>query len=452
MIALNLILVVFLVLLNGFFVASEFAIVKVRGTRIKQLIKEGNRRAKIAQHLITNLDPYLSATQLGITLSSLGLGWVGEPAIAKLIHPLLSILHVPATFHHLISGIIAFAIITFLHIVIGEMAPKSIAIRQAEKTTLHIARPLHWFFIIFKPTIWILNKSADVILNWLGIGLDPDQQAHTEEEIRMLVAQSHQSGIIDQVERALFDNIFDFADRVGREVMVPRVDMVCVYANDPIDKSIQTIQNSHFTRFPLCGRDKDDVLGIIHIRDLYEQLALGKKKPLIKLVRPSVLVPETMEIKDILRTLQKHRTELAIVIDEYGGTSGLVTIEDIVEEIVGEIQDEFDNEQPFFQKKKNATSIDARLLIEEVNDYFHLQIQDEDNDTIGGWFFSQIQSVPRIGSQVTYQSYQFIVQEMDQRSITRLLVRPIPEKKRNEPPIQESKKNSPQTRDSESNE
>lgn len=422
----KILLVIFLVLLNGFFVASEFAIVKVRSTRIAQLTKEGNLRAKIAQRLIGNLDAYLSATQLGITLASLGLGWVGEPAIAKLIEPLFIHFPIAVQLQHFLAAGIAFAIITFLHIVIGEMAPKSIAIRQAETTALYVARPLHLFFIILKPTIWLLNGTANLILKWLGIGLAPDQQqAHTEEEIRMLVAQSHQSGFIDQVERKLFDNIFDFADRVGREVMVPRVDMVCVYTDDPLEKSIQTIQSSHFTRFPLCGKDKDDILGIIHIRDLYEQLVLGKETPLIKLIRPCVVVPETMEIKDILRALQKHRTELAIVIDEYGGTSGLVTIEDIVEEIVGEIQDEFDNEKPFFQKKKNATSIDARLLIDEVNEYFQLDIEDEDNDTIGGWFYSQVQSVPRIGSQVTYPPYQFIVQEMDQRRITRLLVRPI---------------------------
>lgn len=423
-------LVFLLVLLNGFFVASEFAIVKVRSTRIVQLSEEGNLRAKIAQKLIAHLDAYLSATQLGITFSSLGLGWIGEPAISKLIFPLLKLLKIPSHIHHWIGGIIAFSIITFLHIVIGEMAPKSLAIRNAEQTTLYVARPLHLFFTIFKPTIWILNSAANILLKWLGIGLVTDhQQAHTEEEIRMLVEQSHKSGIIDQVELSLFDNIFDFADRVGREVMVPRVDMVCVYVNDPLEKSIQTIQNSHYTRFPLCGKDKDDILGIIHIRDLYEHLVVGKKTPLIKMIRPCILVPETMEIKDILRTLQKNKTELAIVIDEYGGTSGLVTIEDIVEEIVGEIQDEFDNEQPFFQKKKNATSIDARLLIEEVNEYFQLDIQDDDNDTIGGWFFSQIQSVPRIGSQVTYGSYQFVVQEMDQRSITRLLVRPSLQKR-----------------------
>ncbi|RAL26039.1 hypothetical protein DL897_06300 [Thermoflavimicrobium daqui] len=422
----DLLLVIFLVFLNGFFVASEFAIVKVRSTRIAQLTQQGNVQAKLAQKLIANLDAYLSATQLGITLASLGLGYVGEPALAKFLKPILSYFHLPTTFIHVVSFGISFAVITFLHIVLGEMAPKSLAIRQAESTTLWIARPLHIFFIIFRPAIWLLNHSANFILKIFGFQLERDQQqAHTEEEIRMLVEQSHESGMIDQTELSLFDNIFDFTDRVGREVMVPRINMICLYTEDSFSENLKTISESHYTRFPLCGEDKDDILGIVHIRDIYERLATGDIPILQELVRPAVLVPETMEIKDILRTLQKHRTEMAIVVDEYGGTSGLVTMEDIIEEIVGEIQDEFDDERPFFQQKGNETSIDARLLIEEVNDFFQLDIEDEDNDTIGGWIFSQLQEVPKVGAEVTYKNYLFTVQEMDHRSITRLLVKII---------------------------
>lgn len=438
---LQLLLVVFLVLLNGFFVASEFAIVKVRATRITQLVEEGNFRAKVAQKLISNLDAYLSATQLGITLASLGLGWVGEPFLAKLIEPALEYFGIPETFVHVISFAIAFSIITFLHIVIGEMAPKSLAIRRSEGTTLWIAQPLHWFFVLFKPTIWLLNGAANKILNWLGVGLVPDhQQAHTEEEIRMLVEQSHRSGMIDQTELSLFDNIFDFTDRIGREVMVPRVNMVCVFAHDPFEISIETIRKGRYTRFPLCGKDKDDIIGIIHIRDVYERMAAGETPDLSKLARSTVHVPETMEIKDILKTLQKNRTEMAIVVDEYGGTSGLITVEDIIEEIVGEIQDEFDDERPFFQKKEDATSIDAQLLIEEVNDYFKLEIEDEDNDTIGGWVFSQLQELPKKDSMVEYGGYQFIVQETVGRRVTRLLVKPIQTKTEEPVPVTEETK------------
>jgi CBS domain containing-hemolysin-like protein len=416
-------LVIFLVLLNGFFVASEFAMVRVRSTRIAQLTEEGNFRAKIAQRVLLNLDAYLSATQLGITLASLGLGWVGESVIAELLKPVLENFNLSNSVLHIISSIIAFIAITFLHIVLGEMAPKSLAIRKAEGTTLLVARPMQIFFVVFQPVIWILNHSANLILKFFGVPLEPDhQQAHTEEEIRMLVEQSHKSGMIDKTELSLFDNIFEFADRVGREVMVPRVNMVCIYVEDDLASNIEVIKESQFTRFPLCGKDKDDIIGIIHIRDVYERIIQAEDFQLSQMVRPAILVPETMEIKDILATLQKNKTEMAIVVDEYGGTSGLVTLEDIIEEIVGEIQDEFDDERPFFQQKGVETSIDARLLIEEVNDYFHTDIEDDDNDTIGGWVFSRLQEVPKVGKVVEYDGLTFTVQEMDHNSVTRLAV------------------------------
>ncbi|WP_237446580.1 hemolysin family protein [Shimazuella alba] len=416
-------LVIFLVLLNGFFVASEFAMVRVRSTRIAQLTEEGNFRAKIAQRVLLNLDAYLSATQLGITLASLGLGWVGESVIAELLKPVLQNFNLSNSVLHIISSIIAFIAITFLHIVLGEMAPKSLAIRKAEGTTLLVARPMQIFFVVFQPVIWILNHSANLILKFFGVPLEPDhQQAHTEEEIRMLVEQSHKSGMIDKTELSLFDNIFEFADRVGREVMVPRVNMVCIYVEDDLASNIEVIKESQFTRFPLCGKDKDDIIGIIHIRDVYERIIQAEDFQLSQMVRPAILVPETMEIKDILATLQKNKTEMAIVVDEYGGTSGLVTLEDIIEEIVGEIQDEFDDERPFFQQKGVETSIDARLLIEEVNDYFHTDIEDDDNDTIGGWVFSRLQEVPKVGKVVEYDGLTFTVQEMDHNSVTRLAV------------------------------
>ncbi|SFS66644.1 hemolysin family protein [Marininema halotolerans] len=425
-IAWNLFLVFFLVFLNGFFVASEFAIVKVRATRIAQLREEGHRRAKIAEKLINKMDAYLSATQLGITLASLGLGWVGEPAIAHMIViPTLHLIspNIPDLLVSTLSLTIAFVLITFLHIVLGEMAPKSLAIRQAEKTTLWVAAPLNWFYQIFYPFIFVLNSSANKALKWAGVELDPDHiQGHTEEEIRMLMAQSQKSGHIDETELSLFDNIFEFADRVAREVMVPRVDMVCLYADDSLEENLTTIREARHTRFPLCREDKDDIVGIVHIRHVYEKLLSGETPDLKELTRPSVMVPETMELKDVLRVLQQNRSEVAIVVDEYGGTAGLVTTEDIIEEIFGEIQDEFDDERPFFQKQGNETSIDARLLIEEVNDYFGCTIEDPDNDTIGGWVFSQLNEVPEVGNIVPYKQFTFKVQEIEQRSVSRLLV------------------------------
>ncbi|GGE15876.1 membrane protein [Marinithermofilum abyssi] len=419
-IILNLLLVIFLVLLNGFFVAAEFAIVKVRATRLAQL---GDKKAKIARKVVSDLDPYLSATQLGITLASLGLGWVGEPAIAHMLEPVFAYFGIPEVMVHTISFIIAFVVITFLHIVLGEMAPKSLAIRQAEGTTLWTAAPLYAFYHVFKPFIVLLNGSANLVLKWFGISETDHQQAHTEEEIRMLISQSHKSGIIDQTELALFDNVFEFSERMAREVMVPRVHMVSLYIDNSFEENWEIIKNARHTRFPLCGEDKDDIIGVVHIRDVYNCLLDEKKPSMQKLARPVISVPETMEIKDVMRNLQKNRSEMAIVVDEYGGTAGLITTEDIVEEVFGEIQDEFDNEQPHIQRiDSDEAIISPRLLIDEVNDYFQLNIEDPDNDTIGGWVFSQLEKVPEVHDQVTYDGWTFIVKEVDQRRITRLLI------------------------------
>lgn len=417
-----LLLVMFFVLLNGFFVAAEFAIVKVRSTRIAQL---EDRRGRVAQKIVANLDAYLSATQLGITLASLALGWIGEPAIVKLLTPLFAYLGMPEWMNHVVGVVIAFSLITFLHIVLGEMAPKSWAIRQAESVTLWTAKPLDWFYILFRPFIYILNSSANFILKMFGVEFNETHQAHTEEEIRMLIAQSHKSGVIDKTELALFDNVFDFSDRVAREVMVPRVKMVCLYDSQSFAENLELIKGAPHTRFPLCGRDKDDIKGIVHIRDVYQRMTDGEEPDLSGLARPVTVVPETMEVKDILRQLQKRRAGMAIVVDEYGGTAGLLTTEDIIEEIFGEIQDEFDNEQPHIMQAGQNTSIDAGLLIDDVNELLHIQIEDMDNDTIGGWLFSQLEKVPKVGDKVAFGAWLFTVEEMDQLRISRILVSPI---------------------------
>jgi CBS domain containing-hemolysin-like protein len=417
----NLALIVFLVLLNGFFVASEFAIVKVRSTRIAQV---ENHRGKVAQKVLANLDAYLSATQLGITLASLGLGWVGEPAIAKMLEPVLHYFGLPDLALHAISFAIAFSIITFLHIVIGEMAPKSMAIRQAEKTTLWTATPLHWFYTLFKPFIVFLNGSANTVLKWIGIELKEDhQQAHTEEEIRMVIAHSHKSGVIDKAELALFDNVFEFTDRIVREVMVPRVRIVGLDIHDPIEEQLDIMIKTKLTRFPVYDRNKDQIIGVVLLRDIFEKMARKEEIEIQSILRPAHFVPETIELKDALQQMQKEKNHMSIVVDEYGGISGLITTEDIIEEIFGEIQDEFDQEKPFFQDTDNGVSIDARLLIEDVNRYFHIQIIDEDNDTIGGWLFSQFGKVPAMGDQLHFESVSFTIEKMRKQSIERILVK-----------------------------
>ncbi|KEO85079.1 hemolysin family protein [Tumebacillus flagellatus] len=423
---LDIALIFFLVFMNGFFVAAEFAMVKVRSTRIEQLVLEGNKRAKFAQGVIEKLDAYLSATQLGITLASLGLGWVGESTVAALVTNWAHDLHLnwSSATVHTISAVISFAVITFMHIVLGELAPKSLAIHRTEGAVLWTSAPLTYFYKIMYPFIWLLNSTANGFLRIIGIRPATEAElAHNEEEIRMIVTQSHESGVLDETERILFDNIFDFSNRVAREIMVPRTDMTVLYVDRAFEENMRKAETEKHTRFPLAKEDKDNIVGVVHIKDLYAVALKGSTDASLEAIaRKPVTVPESMPIKDVLRILQKNRSELAIVIDEYGGTAGIVTTEDILEELVGEIQDEFDEERPFFEIQGDDLSIDARMLIDEVNEYFSLRIVSEDVDTIGGWVYAQF-TTPHVGAKVNVDNFQFIISEMDSLRVTRLTVK-----------------------------
>ncbi|MFD2169121.1 hemolysin family protein [Tumebacillus lipolyticus] len=420
----EILLIISLVLLNGFFVAAEFAMVKVRSTRIEQLVLEGNKRAKFAQRVTDKLDAHLSATQLGITISSLALGWVGEKTLSKLFILWFDGFGLNEAMLHTVSTVISFSIITFLHIVLGELAPKSLAIQRAEGTVLWTAGPLIFFYKLMYPFIWMLNGTANSFLRLIGIRPASDAElAHNEEELRMIVTQSHESGVIDETERTLFDNIFDFSNRVAREIMVPRTDMSCLYINRSFKDNLEKADSEKHTRFPLILEDKDNIVGVVHIKDLYAVALSGREEASLETIaRKPVTVPESMPIKDVLKILQKNRSELAIVIDEYGGTAGIVTTEDILEELVGEIQDEFDEERPFIEEQSDHVSIDARMLIDEVNEYFHLNIESEEVDTIGGFIYAHFQT-PFVGGKVTLDNYQFTITEMDSLRVTRLAVR-----------------------------
>jgi len=426
--------VIALVLLNGFFVAAEFSIVKIRDTRISQLISEGDRRAERVQKVIDKLDSYLSATQLGITLASLGLGWIGEPAVASFLRILFANFHLSEAVIHSISIVLAFSIITFLHIVLGELAPKSLAIQKTESTALWVAGPLVFFNKIMYPFIWALNHASIFLLRMIGIEpVNNPISAHTEEEIRILMKQSHKSGLIDQTELTLVDNVFEFVERSAREIMVPRTDMVCMYVDLPFEENYKIGMQELHTRYPLASGDKDNIIGFIHIKDMYHLYLSDGNKDLLEIVRPIQKVPETIHISDLLKLMQRKKNHLAIVVDEYGGTAGLVSIEDILEEIVGEIQDEFDEERPDIEKKSEGLySVDGRLLIEEVNDRFGLSIESDYYDTIGGWFFSKMETPPEVGQTIVEQGYEFIVSEVDHLRIVRLNIRKLPEEERRE--------------------
>lgn len=419
----NLFLVIFLVFLNGFFVAAEFAMVKIRASRLSQLVAEGSRRAKIAQQVTKHLDAYLSACQLGITLSSLGLGWIGEPAIAELLLAPLGALGVPSVAVHTISFIIAFSIITFLHIVLGELAPKSLAIHRAEGTVLAVARPLVWFYKIMYPFIWLLNGTANLMLRMFGITPAKEGElAHTEEEIRILMTQSHKSGLIDNTEMALFDNIFEFSDRIAREIMVPRIDMVTLDIDDSQEAIRQIIEKERHTRYPVAQGDKDHILGFVHVKDLYLQLDQNQPFSIRNILRKVIMVSEAAEISSILKRMQKNKTQIAVVVDEYGGTAGLITMEDIMEELVGEIQDEFDNELAPIIKTQVGYSVEGRVLIDEINDLLGIDLDQDEVDTIGGWMYAVLAKTPVEGDSVQKANHQFVIEKMEDHRIERISI------------------------------
>lgn len=421
----NLVIIALLVFMNGFFVAAEFAMVKVRGSRIDALVQEGNKRASRATHLTNHLDAYLSACQLGITLASLGLGWIGEPAIARMIEPWFEAWGISQSLLHPLAFVIGFSFITLLHIVLGELMPKSVAIRKAEMVTLLVAWPMIWFRKLMTPFIWLLNGTANLMLRPFGIDMREDSKsAHTEEEIRILMKESHMSGLIDNTELALMDSIFDFADTNAREIMIPRTEISCLYANLSFAENKEIALREMHTRYPVCENDKDSIIGFIHIKDLLK--VPDHANPDIRdLLRPITSVPESMQISALLKLMQKRKTQIAMLIDEYGGTAGLVTLEDIMEEIVGEIQDEFDEERPEIEKKDEHTySISGLMLIEEVNSLFNLDISSDDYDTIGGWMYSQIEIPPKKNQVVETEdgSVRFIIEETDHLRISRVTV------------------------------
>lgn len=421
-ILLKLLLVIFLVLLNGFFVAAEFSLVKMRQTRLAQLVSEGNRNAVYAQKVTQKLDAYLSACQLGITLASLGLGWVGEPAIAHFVEPVLRQFHMPEYLASPISFAIAFGTITFLHIVFGELAPKSLAIQKTERTSLLTAAPLMLFYKLSYPLIWFLNGTANFVIRRLGIEPATEQEsAHTEEEIRQLVNESHRSGHIDQTELALVDNVFEFSERLAREIMIPRIDMVCLYDDNTFEENLEIIRQSRHSRFPVAHEDKDRIIGFVHASDFYLSALTKGEAQLQTFLRPVLTVPESMEISHVLRLMQKRRSQLAIVIDEYGGTAGLITMEDILEEIVGDIQDEFDeHERPEIETTPTSLSVSGKTLLSEINDYIPIEIHSDDVDTIAGWLYSQLNEEVAHGKSVQYENYLFTISELENHRITRV--------------------------------
>lgn len=422
----------FLVALNAFFVAAEFSLVKVRKTRLAELSESGSRKATLALAVTSQLDAYLSACQLGITLASLGLGWLGEPAIATLLAPLFkNLVAWDGVLTHTVSVVIAFLLITFLHIVLGELVPKSIAIQRAESAALWTAGPLKMFYRLFYPVIRFLNGLANLILKLGGISpANESDLAHTEEELRMLVDASQRHGILDKMEGKLLDNVFEFSDRVVSEVMVPRQDMMCLYIQDSMEEVLETVKTSGHTRYPLCDDDKDNVIGLVHMRDLLS-LSESSVKNIGELKRDILIVPEGMPISHLVQKMRVQRTHLAVVVDEFGGTAGMVTIEDLIEELVGEIYDEFESAEQaeIIKSGESEYLINGRVLLDDLSELLAVEFEDETVSTIGGFVFNRLGRKPVKGDRIDFMDYTFTVMEVVGFRITRVKAsrRPAPD-------------------------
>ncbi|MGH9380833.1 MAG: hemolysin family protein [Thermoanaerobaculia bacterium] len=396
----GLLLGLFLVALNGFFVAAEFALVKVRPTQIAPQAEQGNRRARTAQHMVRHLDAYLSATQLGITLASLALGWIGEPAFAWLLRPVTSrIPGISPAFEHSLAILAAFLTITILHIVLGELAPKSLAIRKPYGTSLWVAVPLMVFYRMTYPAIWLLNHAANAFLKLFGIEpVSGDEIAHSEEEMRRLLASS-QGAELTESKRELLDNVFELSLRTARQVMVPRADVVYLSTTQSVEENLRTARDSGHTRFPLCEGGLDQVIGLVHIKDLFR--AGRPPESLGDIARRMPLVPETLTLDRLLRRMRQEKTHMAAVLDEYGGVSGIVAMENVIEEIVGEIQDEFDREPPELTALDDGSyKVSGAMLVLDLEDELGIEISDRNEDSIGGVVLSEIGRLPKPGDRV----------------------------------------------------
>ncbi|AQQ64012.1 MULTISPECIES: hemolysin family protein [Bacillus] len=433
----NLVMVAILIAFTGFFVAAEFAIVKIRSSRIDQLVAEGKRGALAAKKVTTNLDEYLSACQLGITVTAMGLGWLGEPTIEKLLHPLFEKWNLNPSISSVLTFGLAFMIMTYLHVVVGELAPKTMAIQKAERVTLLLAGPLMMFYKIMYPFIWVLNGSARVITGLFGLKPASEHEvAHTEEELRLILSDSYESGEINQAEYKYVNNIFEFDNRIAKEIMVPRTEIVGFYLEDSVEEHMKVIQNERYTRYPIFGEDKDDIIGMVNVKDFFIRYMTEDQKDLSSIrsyMRPIIEVMETTPIHDLLLQMQKKRIPMAVLYDEYGGTAGIVTLEDILEEIVGEIRDEYDEDEapPIQHVNEQHIIVDGKVLISEVKDLFGLHIEEDDVDTIGGWIMMQNHEIEE-GQHVEAEGYEFKVLEKDAYQIKRVEIRKMEQEQEEE--------------------
>lgn len=420
-----------LLLTNAFFVAAEFAIVKVRGAKIDDLARRGSPLANVAQRIIHNLDVSLAAAQLGITFASLGLGWIGEPAVAQVIEPLLRFAGIVSDdVVHGIAFTVAFAIITFVHIIVGEQMPKFLGIRKPQEVALWTSLPFLLFSWCFYPALWLLNICANAFLRLFGVhDVKVQDLAHSEEELRMILSESQRHGALSAGKVNLLENVLDMASHTVMEIMSPRPDVDYLSLHKPWKENLETIYRTGHTRYPLCETDIDQVIGIVHIKDIFlQKVEIKTSADLLKIKRDVLFVPESRPIEALQQDFQQRRIHLAVIVDEYGSTSGIVTLEDVLEELVGEIQDEFDSEPPKLEQTADGAVVDGQTPLSEVTEALGLeQVEVKETHTIGGYVNAQLGRIGRIGDTVELDGHIVKVLDMSGRRIMRVLIAPLSE-------------------------
>ena len=419
----KLLVIIALVLLNGFFVVAEFALVKIRGSQIDTLVAEGSRRAVFAKQVKDNLNAYLSACQVGITAASLGLGWLGEPFLARMLEPFFSLAGIRSPpVINAISFALAFSVITFLHIVLGEQAPKILAIRKAASAALLVSPPLKLFYSIFKPAVWFLNAASNWVLEHLlrVQAIAEGELAHSEEELRLILRESEKSAEVTSLGRELVFNVLDLRDRVVRDIMTPRGEIVYLDLEDDFEANVKKAIESRHTRFPLCRENLDNTLGVVHIKELLPMMR-DPHADLLRIKRDLIPVPEMMPLEKLLKLFLSKHAHLALVVDEFGGTVGMVTLENVLEELVGDIQDEFDFEKEEFRKiSASEFTVDGTLGLYELNDLTKLELESADVSTIGGYVTHLLGHLPKQGEQVKIDNYLVTVSQIDGRRVGQL--------------------------------
>ncbi len=417
----DILITLLLVSLNGFFVAAEFAIVKVRASQLEMKAQSGSRIAIIAKNIVAKLDRYLAATQLGVTLASLGLGWIGEPVVSKMILNVMMLVgvEIDPELAHQIALPTAFLIITILHIVFGELAPKSIAIQRPQRTVLVIALPLQFFFYIFRPFIWALNGFANLLLKAIGISTVQGLDVHSSDELKYLIKQGQESGEIEQADYDIIKNAFEFSERMAKQIMIPRTHVVAIDVNDFQESMLDMLISENFSRIPCYADSLDNIVGVVYLKDVLIKIRNKESIQISTIMRPVLVIPETKRIAKLLKEFQTKHQQIAVVINEYGGMQGIVTMEDILEELVGEIQDEYDNEIPFVEKSgEKSYTVLATASLDDINDLLpHPLTRNEEYETLAGYLILKFKKIPNINEKIIFDDYEFTILKKNKNSI-----------------------------------